>query len=63
MPVALSPGGEADHSPPSSIEVKNGGAIPPLPNMSSWNSYYLIKHRENFIIIIIGLWALNFDRK
>jgi hypothetical protein len=22
---------EADHSPPSSAEVKNGGAIPPLP--------------------------------
>jgi hypothetical protein len=25
------PGLEADHSPPSSAEVKNGGAIPPLP--------------------------------
>jgi hypothetical protein len=25
------PGHEADHSPPSSAEVKNGGAIPPLP--------------------------------
>jgi hypothetical protein len=24
-------GREADHSPPSSAEVKNGGAIPPLP--------------------------------
>jgi hypothetical protein len=31
-------GREADHSPPSSIEVKNGGAIPPLPQMSSWHS-------------------------
>jgi hypothetical protein len=29
-------GREADHSPPSSAEVKNGGAIPPLPHMSSW---------------------------
>jgi hypothetical protein len=29
-------GREADHSPPSSAEVKNGGAIPPLPTMSSW---------------------------
>jgi hypothetical protein len=27
---------EADHSPWSSAEVKNGGAIPPLPHMSSW---------------------------
>jgi hypothetical protein len=29
------PGREADHSPASSAEVKNGGAIPPLPLMSS----------------------------
>jgi hypothetical protein len=28
------PGREADHSPPSSAEVKNGGAIPPLPHVS-----------------------------
>jgi hypothetical protein len=25
------PGREADHSPPSSTEAKNGGAIPPFP--------------------------------
>jgi hypothetical protein len=25
------PGHEADHSLPSNVEVKNGGAIPPLP--------------------------------
>jgi hypothetical protein len=29
-------GHEADHSLPSSAEVKNGGALPPLPHMSSW---------------------------
>jgi hypothetical protein len=28
-------GHEADHSTPSSAEVKNGGAIPPLP-LTSW---------------------------
>jgi hypothetical protein len=28
---------EADHSPPSSVELKSGGAIPPLPHMSSWH--------------------------
>jgi hypothetical protein len=32
------PGREADHSPPSSAEVKNGGAIPPLLRMPSWHS-------------------------
>jgi hypothetical protein len=40
---ALSPGvkwqgREADHLPPSSVKVKKGGAIPPLPHMSSWHS-------------------------
>jgi hypothetical protein len=30
-------GREADHSPPSSAKVKNGGAIPSLPCMSSWH--------------------------
>jgi hypothetical protein len=30
-------GRESDHSPPSSAEVKNGGAIYALPNMSSWH--------------------------
>jgi hypothetical protein len=29
---------EANQSLSSSTEAKNGGAIPPLPNMSSWNS-------------------------
>jgi hypothetical protein len=42
VPGALSPGVkrqgcEADHSPPSSAEAKKGGAIPPLPHMSSWH--------------------------
>jgi hypothetical protein len=50
------PGREADHSPPSSTEVKNGGAIPPLPHISSWCSAELIKHRDtlpyNYLIII-----------
>jgi hypothetical protein len=30
------PGYEADHSPPSSAEVKNGGAILSLPHTPSW---------------------------
>jgi hypothetical protein len=29
---------EADHSPPSSAEVKNGGSIPPLHHITSWHS-------------------------
>jgi hypothetical protein len=29
-------GVEAYHLPPSNTEIKNGGAIPPLPYTSSW---------------------------
>jgi hypothetical protein len=30
------PGHEDDHSPLYTAEVMNGGAIPPLPHISSW---------------------------
>jgi hypothetical protein len=39
------PGREAAHSPRSGAEIKNGGAMHPLPRMS-WRS---IKHRDNTI--------------
>jgi hypothetical protein len=29
---------KAGHSPPSSAGVKNGGAMPVLPHMSSWHN-------------------------
>jgi hypothetical protein len=40
--VVLSPrvkqeGRETNHSPPSSAEAKNGGAVPPFTDMSSWH--------------------------
>jgi hypothetical protein len=43
VPGALSPGlkrqgREANHSPPSSTEVKNGGTVPPLSHPSLWRS-------------------------
>jgi hypothetical protein len=31
-------GCEADQSPPSIAQIKKGGAIPPLPHISSWHS-------------------------
>jgi hypothetical protein len=34
-------GREADHSPPSTAEVKDGAAISPLPDMSSWRGAQL----------------------
>jgi hypothetical protein len=42
-----------NHSSPSSAEVKNCGAIPPLPHMSSWRGAWLIKHRDNFYTVTI----------
>jgi hypothetical protein len=35
-PGVKGPGREAGHSPPSSAKAKSSGAIPPLPNRSSW---------------------------
>jgi hypothetical protein len=43
------------YSPPSSFEVKNVGAIPPLPHMSSWYSAEMLKHRDNFAVLQIRL--------
>jgi hypothetical protein len=37
-PGVKRPGREADQSPPSSAEVKNGGAIPSLPHTCSWRN-------------------------
>jgi hypothetical protein len=37
---------KADHSPPSSAKVNNGGAITPFLNMSSWGDEVYLK----------GLW-------
>jgi hypothetical protein len=46
VPGALSlgvkrPGRKADHSPPSSAEVKYAWSLPPLPNTSSWRGAWL----------------------
>jgi hypothetical protein len=40
-PVVKRPGYEANHSPPSSAELKNGGAIFSLPHMFLRHSAYL----------------------
>jgi hypothetical protein len=36
VPGVKRPDRGADYSPPYSAEVKNGGAVPPLPHRSSW---------------------------
>jgi hypothetical protein len=58
VPATLSPGlkrpgREADHSPPTSAEAKNSGAIPVLPHTSSRPGAKLINHRDNFTFNII----------
>jgi hypothetical protein len=51
-PGVKRPGREADPLLPPNGEVENGGAIPPLPDTSSWRGAYLIKHRDNFILYL-----------
>jgi len=52
------PGREADHSLPSSAEVKRmRGDIPPLPNTPSWHGAQLKKHKDN---VTFTLPYLNF---
>jgi hypothetical protein len=38
---------EADQSPPYTFEIKNGGAITPLPHTSSWCGALLVKPGTN----------------
>jgi hypothetical protein len=52
FPGGKATGREANHSPPSSVDVKNYVAIPPLPHVSSWCSASLIKHRDNFTLYL-----------
>jgi hypothetical protein len=47
------PGLKTDDLPTCNADVKNGGAIPPLPHMTSWHSAKLIKNRDNFIFYVI----------
>jgi hypothetical protein len=39
-------------SPPSSAEVRNGGAVSPLPHKSSWPVAWLFKHWDNFTFFL-----------
>jgi hypothetical protein len=53
VPGTLSPGvklprHEADHSPPTSAEVKKTWSIHPLPYTPSWRSADFVKYRDNF---------------
>jgi hypothetical protein len=58
FPRVKQPGCEADHSPPSSAEVKNAWSYTSTPPATSWRAAwlttryvfmarYLIKHRDN----------------
>jgi hypothetical protein len=50
------PGREADHSPPSSAEVKNAWSCTPLPQYAfmAWCS----EHRENFTLNLTSKFSL-----
>jgi hypothetical protein len=61
FPGVKRPRREIDHSPLSSDEVRNGGAISPLPHTSSWRGACLITHRDNstFTCRDISLWLYS----
>jgi hypothetical protein len=53
LPGVKRQGREADHSLPSSGEVRIRGAIRPLPNTPSWFGALLIKAQGQLYIIVI----------
>jgi hypothetical protein len=64
VPEALSPavkrlGREAEHLPPASDEVNNGGAIPPFPHASSWLS--VNSAQEQFYVFTGGCKEVVYD--
>jgi hypothetical protein len=42
-------GRQADHSPPTSAEVKKSGSIHSLPHTRSWHSASYVRHKDNII--------------
>jgi hypothetical protein len=48
-------GREADQLSPSNADVKNGGAITPLPHTSSWRGAWLIKPVDNLPLLSLEL--------
>jgi hypothetical protein len=41
---------EADHLTPTSVEVKKRGSYIPTPDMPSWLSIQLFKHKDNILL-------------
>jgi hypothetical protein len=54
----MRPGREADHSPPTSAEVKKMWIYTSTPHTSSWRSAYLVKHGDSFAFYFAS--SLNF---
>jgi hypothetical protein len=57
-PRVKRPGREADHSPPSSAEVKNAWSYTSIPPV--FMAWYLVKTRANFLPV---MWLYNFVRR
>jgi hypothetical protein len=49
---------EANHLPPSSAEVKNGGVVPPLSHSSSWRGAELICTELSFCLYFTNVREL-----
>jgi hypothetical protein len=47
--------------PSSNAEVKNGGAIPPLSDMSAWHINLLIRYSDNFIFLVLSVTVFSLE--
>jgi hypothetical protein len=56
-PGVKRPGCEDDHSLPSSVDIKNGGAKPPLP--TCFHGVVLITHRDDLIFLLLSVGLLT----
>jgi hypothetical protein len=61
FPGVKRPGREADHSPPTSAEVKKMWTLQPLTHKPSWASAYLVKHRDNFTFTLRSILVRQAD--
>jgi hypothetical protein len=58
--VTKQQGSEGYHSLECSAEVKNGGAVPLLPPMSSRYGVYVTNHRDKFTLYLLSCYIGSF---
>jgi hypothetical protein len=52
-PLLKQQGREANHFPPSTAKIKNGGVLTPLPHTSLWLGAKYIKPRDKLYLLLL----------